>query len=189
MRRKDDEKEQRIRSAVIEVILEEGFSGASISKIARRAEVSPATVYIYYDNKEDMMKSIFEQYSAHMWASVLTGVDRCGTGACIVETLVRNYYRYMTDNEMMFSFVEQFSNCPALARECSDREPVSRILSLFHDLKEKKILKPYSDVSLFAVLFTPVKELKAGSMACHCAGDSDRFLSELIGMIQETILL
>ena len=43
MRRKDDDKQQRIKEAVIELILQEGFDGTSISKIARRAEVSPAS--------------------------------------------------------------------------------------------------------------------------------------------------
>ena len=47
MRKKDDEKEQRIKEAVASLMLEEGWSGTSISKIARKAEVSPATVYTY----------------------------------------------------------------------------------------------------------------------------------------------
>ena len=55
MRRKDDEKEQRIKEAVASLMLEEGWSGTSISKIARKAEVSPATVYTYFDSKEDML--------------------------------------------------------------------------------------------------------------------------------------
>ena len=63
MRRKDFEKEQRVKAAVIKLILEEGFEGASISKIARAAGVSPATVYIYYDNKEQMLSSIYREYA------------------------------------------------------------------------------------------------------------------------------
>ena len=35
MRRKDDEKAQRIKEAVASLMLEEGWSGTSISKIAR----------------------------------------------------------------------------------------------------------------------------------------------------------
>ena len=49
MRRKDDEKQRCIKNAVVQLILEEGFQGASVSKIAKSAGVSPATVYIYYD--------------------------------------------------------------------------------------------------------------------------------------------
>ncbi len=46
MRKRDDEKEKSIKEAVIKLILEEGFHGTSISKIAKVAGVSPATVYI-----------------------------------------------------------------------------------------------------------------------------------------------
>ena len=52
MRKKDDEKQNNIKKAVIKLILEEGFQGTSMSKIAKEAGVSPATVYIYYQNKE-----------------------------------------------------------------------------------------------------------------------------------------
>ena len=50
MRRKDDDKEKSIKEAVVKLILQEGFHGTSISKIAKLAGVSPATVYIYYEN-------------------------------------------------------------------------------------------------------------------------------------------
>ena len=56
-------KRRRIKDAVIELMLEEGFHGTSISKIARKAEVSPATVYIYYESKEDMLQNIYLEYS------------------------------------------------------------------------------------------------------------------------------
>ena len=63
MRKKDDEKQKRIKNAVMHLILEQGFAGTSISKIAREAGVSPATVYIYYENKEEMLKDIYIEYS------------------------------------------------------------------------------------------------------------------------------
>jgi AcrR family transcriptional regulator len=58
MRRKDDEKQKNIKEAVIKLILKEGFHGTSISKIAKEAGVSPATVYIYYENKDMMLQDI-----------------------------------------------------------------------------------------------------------------------------------
>ena len=38
MRKKDDEKEYRIRQAVIELMLKEGFYGTSIAKIAKAGQ-------------------------------------------------------------------------------------------------------------------------------------------------------
>ncbi|MCR4894101.1 MAG: TetR/AcrR family transcriptional regulator, partial [Eubacteriales bacterium] len=43
MRTKDPDKQKRIKDAVVELILREGIDGASVSKIAREAGVSPAT--------------------------------------------------------------------------------------------------------------------------------------------------
>ncbi|WP_094092917.1 TetR/AcrR family transcriptional regulator [Paenibacillus physcomitrellae] len=36
-----------------------GFAETSISKIAKKAGVSAATIYIYYENKEDMLSKIY----------------------------------------------------------------------------------------------------------------------------------
>ena len=57
--KRDDDKEKSIKEAVIKLILQEGFHGTSISKIAKAAGVSPATVYIYYENKEVMLQGIY----------------------------------------------------------------------------------------------------------------------------------
>ena len=50
MRTRDYDKQQRIKEAMIRLILREGINGASVAKIAREAGVSPATFYIYYDS-------------------------------------------------------------------------------------------------------------------------------------------
>ncbi len=61
MRKKDDKKIEFIKKAVIKLILEFGFHGTSISKIAKKAGVSPATIYIYYENKDIMINEIYHE--------------------------------------------------------------------------------------------------------------------------------
>ena len=186
MRQVDEDKKQRVKDAVKEVILQEGFGGASISKIAKCAGVSPATVYIYYDNKEDMMNSIFAEFASNMWTAVLCGVDENASGSEIVNMLLHNYYNYMTENATVFSFVEQFASCPALAKNFSGQEYAGDVLNLIDSLKNKQIFKPYSSINLFAMLFFPVKALAAGSVAFEQNADS--LLEELIHAIQDSIL-
>ena len=191
MRQRDDEKAVRIKDAVIEIILEEGFSGASISKIARRAEVSPATVYIYYENKEEMLRSIFDEYSDCLWENVISGVfPMCRQpqydGRQIVEQLIRNYYNFMMENETLFSFVKEFSSCPALSRDCAHSEEVGRIFQLFQMLKDRHVFKPYSDIVLFAIFFRPLQVLKDENL--YQMETKEEMLQELIGMIQDMVL-
>ena len=53
---KDDNKKNAITKAVISLSNEIGFSNVSMSKIAKRAGVSSSTLYVYYENKDDMFK-------------------------------------------------------------------------------------------------------------------------------------
>ena len=56
MRIKDLHKQEAIIEATVELVNEIGFVSSSVSKIAKKANVSPATLYIYYKNKEDILE-------------------------------------------------------------------------------------------------------------------------------------
>ncbi len=59
MRQKDEKKYRAICQAAIKLINTIGFAEASMSKIAREAGVSPATIYVYFHNKEDLLNQIY----------------------------------------------------------------------------------------------------------------------------------
>ncbi|HOZ87501.1 MAG TPA: helix-turn-helix domain-containing protein, partial [Bacteroidia bacterium] len=59
MRIRDENKEAAIRKKAIEMIVNEGFDGLSMAKLAKAAGVSPATIYIYYKNREDLLHQLF----------------------------------------------------------------------------------------------------------------------------------
>jgi hypothetical protein len=58
MRPRDENKEQLIRQKAIEIIVADGIDGFSINKLAKAAAVSPATIYIYYKDKDDMITQL-----------------------------------------------------------------------------------------------------------------------------------
>lgn len=188
MRRKDDEKEQRIKDAVIEVVLKEGFGGASISKIAKCAGVSPATVYIYHENKESMLQSIYVECAEEMYDVLLSGVYGMHDGRQIVETLIRSYYQFVIQHEKLFSFVEQFASSPALTHNCSEIKGFEKLMGLVQEWQEEKIFRPYQTINVYALLFHPVKMLAAGTIAYHAHADAAELLRELIQITQDAIL-
>ena len=137
MRRKDDEKEKSIKEAVIKLILEQGFHGTSISKIAKEAGVSPATVYIYYENKEVMLQDIYLEYSEEIFDYLLGKLYNEMDGHELIEMLTRGYYTYIQENGEIFHFVDQFSSCPALASQCSEQKNINNLNNLFEEMKNK----------------------------------------------------
>ncbi len=59
MRTKDEAKYNAVVDASIKLVNQLGFDGISISKIAGQANVSPATIYIYFENKEDLFTKLY----------------------------------------------------------------------------------------------------------------------------------
>ncbi len=187
MRKKDDEKERSIKEAVIKLILEEGFHGASISKIAKMAGVSPATVYIYFENKENMLQNIYYEYSEEIFEYLLCHVDITMSGQQLIEALIRSYYNYIMEHKEIFSFVEQFSNCPSLSCSCSGKKGICHIYSLMEEMKKRQMIKDYGDDNLMAIMFYPVKAIAVD----YHKSESEKadLLREMIIIIQEALLI
>jgi TetR/AcrR family transcriptional regulator, fatty acid metabolism regulator protein len=60
-KRKTNEKYYRIIAAATKVFAKKGFYQAKISEIAREAGVADGTIYIYFQNKDDILISLFEE--------------------------------------------------------------------------------------------------------------------------------
>ena len=75
MRTRDQKKYDAIVNASIDLTNKLGFSGISISKIAKEANVSPATIYIYFENKEDLLTVIYRDIREKAGESVLTNIN------------------------------------------------------------------------------------------------------------------
>ncbi len=63
-RRRDDDKRRRILDAAVRVFARKGYFGAKVAEIARRAGVADGTIYLYFQNKEDILVSLFNEVMA-----------------------------------------------------------------------------------------------------------------------------
>jgi len=59
MARKRIDKTDAILKAAAKIFAEYGFAGAKISEIAREAGVADGTIYLYFQNKEDILHTLF----------------------------------------------------------------------------------------------------------------------------------
>ncbi|HPN36623.1 MAG TPA: TetR/AcrR family transcriptional regulator [bacterium] len=55
------DKRERILKAAIKVFARDGFFLAKVEEIAKVADVATGTIYLYFENKDDLMISIFEE--------------------------------------------------------------------------------------------------------------------------------
>jgi AcrR family transcriptional regulator len=114
MRARDEQKEAVIREKAIELIVNEGFSGFSMGKLAKAANVSPATLYIYYKNKEDLLNSIYNSVHDNFIQMALRDFD---PNSSLEQGLLqqwKNRLRHIEEHPYHFRFTEQFKNSPLI---------------------------------------------------------------------------
>lgn len=82
----------RLLEAAEEVLAERGLEGAAIPEIAKRAGVSPASIYRRFSDKDGLMRHVFEEFFARSIAANRAALDparwKCATLAASVSTLV-----------------------------------------------------------------------------------------------------
>jgi AcrR family transcriptional regulator len=75
MRPRDPQKAEKIRRKALEMLVFEGFDAFAMQKLAKAAEVSPATLYIYYKDREDLIFQLWQEQVTAWGDRVLEGFD------------------------------------------------------------------------------------------------------------------
>lgn len=117
MRTRDESKEEAIREKALEMIVEEGFDGLSMQKLAKAAGVSPATIYIYYKNREDLLHSLYHEVNATFAREALRDFD---PELGLEKGLWRQYknrMNFIQNYPHYFKFFEQFRNSPLITKK------------------------------------------------------------------------
>lgn len=114
MRTRDENKEAMIREKAFEMVVKEGFDGLSMQKLAKAANVSPATIYIYYKSREDLLNRIFNdsQRAFARWA--LKDFDPEATLEEGLWKQWKNRLEFIAEYPYYFQFFEQFRNSPLI---------------------------------------------------------------------------
>ncbi len=114
MRTRDEIKESAIREKAIEIIVKEGFDGLSMQKLAKAASVSPATIYIYYKNREDLLNSLYNMVNEKFAEVALVDFDPEHSLEEGLWLQWKNRMKFILDFPLYFQFFEQFRNSPLI---------------------------------------------------------------------------
>lgn len=157
-------KQASILQAGREIFLRDGFSRASVADIARRADVSTATLYKHFSSKEDLFAAVVRNAAQDLgdYASLLT------TETNVEEIFITVTRAYLTmqferkSNELMRILIAEAASNPKLVREAAEYMVERRLKSLqtvLETLIERGLLRPH-DAALGARLASGmIKEL------------------------------
>ncbi|MDO5425462.1 MAG: TetR/AcrR family transcriptional regulator [Eubacteriales bacterium] len=161
MRKKDDNKKEAIIEATVQLSNELGFSNLSMSKIAKRADVSAATLYVYYENKEDMFRKVYMDIKKKMILGCSQGIRQEESVEQSVRKICGNLLRYIQEHTEEFLFIEQACNSPLATDEMiAEIEQQSKVTNaVFERGIQEGILKQTSPTLLIGFCFYPIQQI------------------------------
>lgn len=112
MRTRDIHKERAIRDHALKMIVKTGFDGLSMQKLARAADVSPATIYIYFKDRDDLILQLFIEASKKMTEATLKDFDPSMSFSEGLKVQWMNRARYCMANPDEMHFLEQIRHSP-----------------------------------------------------------------------------
>lgn len=161
MRTKDENKKAAITKAVVALINEIGFANISMSKIAKATGISAATLYIYYENKEDMFRKVYLDIKKQMTAQCSQGIDPAGSVEGAVRRLCENLLHYMQEHTDEFLFIEQACNSPMATDEMiAELESYHQaVIRIFQRGIQQGILKQAPPALLISFCYYPIQQI------------------------------
>jgi TetR/AcrR family transcriptional repressor of multidrug resistance operon len=115
MRPKNLEKEEAIRAIALQIIADEGLENLSMQKLAKAANISPRTIYIKYENKEDLLVKLFiEEVLVAYEKAVLENFNPDMDFAAGMKRLWLNAFTYLKNNRHAFTLMQYGKSSPML---------------------------------------------------------------------------
>ncbi|WP_178988513.1 TetR/AcrR family transcriptional regulator [Winogradskyella schleiferi] len=158
---KSIDKRNALVKATIELVNNNGFHATPMSKIAKMANVSPATIYLYFENKQDLVNKTYVEVKAEYTKYAFATYDETmpvEKGFKLIWNRIADFKLKESENAM---FLAQCDNTPMIDEQSRNEgiKHLQPLLDLWTRGKEEGIIKPLSDYILYAYAINPLSFL------------------------------
>jgi AcrR family transcriptional regulator len=191
MRTRDVNKENSIRQQAIEMIVKEGLDGFSMQKLARAAGVSPATLYIYYKDRDDLITQIATDVSNRLMESSLKGLHPKMSFADGMAVQWKNRLEFYMSYPLDVEFIEQIRYTPVYdGIKKTLRQRFGDVLGKFmHNAINRGEVTPLPFEVYWSIAFAPLYQLiKFHTQGETPATDNFRITDEIVDQTLQLVL-
>ena len=112
MKSTTSDKRTHVLQAALSIIASNGFHGASVAAVAKKANVGMGTIYRYFENKEDLIIEIYRVIKTALIETMEAGLTSSKDTHTQFSAVWQNLVRHYIENPDSLNFMEQFSNSP-----------------------------------------------------------------------------
>jgi AcrR family transcriptional regulator len=165
MRTRNLEKEAAIKTVALQLIADEGLENLTMQRLAEAAKISPRTIYLKYENKEDLLIKLFiDEVLGPYEAHALANFDPRLPLAEGLKRIWMNVFTYLTANRPAFALLQYGKSSPLLNKAFKERNikegdyfgPIHRFIK--YQIQQGVIRNLPVDIYR-AILFSPLLDL------------------------------
>jgi AcrR family transcriptional regulator len=158
-RTKSNEKRIALLNATLHLVNNKGFHDAPMSKIAKMAGVSPATIYIYFENKQDLINKLYLETKASFSDYAFKDYSPNLPVKNGFELIWRNIAHFKIHQVDEAVFLSQCDYINTMIDEASRQEGLKNLqplLDLWECGQKERIIKSISPYLLYAYTIYPI---------------------------------
>ncbi len=106
MKNKSNEKYYRIINAATKVFAKKGFYQAKVSEIAKEAKVADGTIYLYFENKDAILISLFEEQMEGVLHNMRKQISKEKDAVKKIEKFALSHLRLIEQNKDMAEIIQ-----------------------------------------------------------------------------------
>jgi TetR/AcrR family fatty acid metabolism transcriptional regulator len=106
MRHKDSEKYHRIINAATKIFAKKGFFQAKVSEIAKEARVADGTIYLYFEGKDAILISLFEEQMELVLDNMRAQISKEEDAAKKMEKFALTHLKLIEKNRDMAEIIQ-----------------------------------------------------------------------------------
>ena len=155
---KSEIKRKALIKATMSLVINNGFHAAPMSKIAKMANVSPGTIYLYFENKQDLINKVYLEIKASFANYAFMNYN----DNMEVKEGFENIWKQIADFKLMqvdeALFLSQCDNTPMIDEE-SKKEGIKHLqplLDLWKRGQEEGVIKKCCHYVLYAYTIYPL---------------------------------
>ena len=188
MRTRDANKEVIIRKKAIEMIVQQGFDGLSMHKLAKSAGISVSTIYIYFKDREDLIRQLYLEETKKMTDATLQNFDPESHFDEGLKVQWMNRMRYCLDNPFSMTFLEQLKHSPFVEKSVMDRRFMDAMERFVHNAINRQELIRLPIEIYWSIAFAPLYQLVKFHISKTGIGERTPFIFD-DDKIQQTLNL
>ena len=106
MKNRNRDKHKRIINAATKIFAQKGFFQAKVSDIAKEAQVADGTIYLYFENKDDILISLFEEQMNRVLEDMKTQVLKEEDAVKKIEKFAFNHLKLVELNKNVAEIIQ-----------------------------------------------------------------------------------